>query len=151
MKENGVNMSKNKSFGKISGIVLCILSIILFIVILVISSDIRGYTKLLDKYYLSIQRGTASDFDSSYENSENIKLDDIRIALLDNKKVDTAEDYFKGAIVKYKINDSENTSTDISTEYNLNLTVTVSIDDDSYKTVQELTVGKIDGKWKIIK
>ena len=109
-------MSNKKAVGKIFGMILCVLSVVIFVVIFIFSSDIRGYKKLLDKYYLSIQRGEDKSFSEYYAKGVDIKLDDIRSTLLADNKAKNNDDYFKNAVIKYKIEDSKKLSNAVTTD-----------------------------------
>ena len=153
-------MSNKKAVGKIFGMILCVLSVVIFVGIFIFSSDIRGYKKLLDKYYLSIQRGEDKSFSEYYAKGVDIKLDDIRSTLLADNKAKNNDDYFKNAVIKYKIEDSKKLSNAVTTDsekmdnmtkvYSLKIEVTINTDKGSIKTIQIVNIGKIDSKWKIV-
>ena len=152
-------MSSNSKIGKIFGVILCLIAVAIFLGIFIFSADIRGYNKFLTKYYSSIQRDVEDDYSASFYGDVKVSFEDAKKSLVSDK-AEITKDYFNGSIIKFKVKSSEkldqnqisayNSKNEITKAYKLKVLVTFSIDQGSNKTTHELTVGKVNGKWKIL-
>ena len=138
-------MNERKPYVKPLGLALSLIPVALFIVIFILSSDIRGYKKLLDDYYGAIQREDASALAACYEQgAPDIQALLVTLSADENAGYDTEE--YKNLLVRHSVQASEKQA---SSDYTLTVEVLVSAEEHSNRTTQELQVKKTGGGWKI--
>lgn len=145
MKESK-GMKERISARKIAGIILCIFTVIIFVLILLFSADYRAQKKIVEKYYLSIQN---LQYESVYkcfteEKKSEMTIDELT-ENLNIMKVMLENEYGKNTKIKATIKNAE----EIGESVIVSVTLKYYSKEKSEEVDEQLTLIEENNKWLI--
>lgn len=138
-------MNQYKSFSKTLGMLLCVLAVAAYIGLLVVSSDVRGYKKLMDNYCTAVQRGDSAKFSELLADSQGTSIDTVLADISGESGATFGKESFKSLVLRYKIDEAEKLGEGV---YRLSLDFTLSTKEKTYRAERVLTVQKNNGHWE---
>ena len=132
-------MNKKIDFKKFLGILFCALAVVVFALILIFSADERGQKKLLDSYFLSVQRNSEKEFKKCVSENSQLTFEKACENIFNSATP-------SGAIIKYKITSRSKKSNEI---WLIDTEITAGTNEKNYKANQSFEIFKENGSWKI--